>query len=353
MLTIGVDAHKHLLVAVALDAGGQPLEGWQGDNTVAGWDAVRQWASEQAEQRQWGIEGSGNYGRGLAQFLVAQNELVYEVNPRLTAAFRSRNRQRGKNDELDSRAIAQAVRQEGDALPRVYAAEHIAVVSLLTAERADAVADATRVRNRLHQVLYQLDPRYQERWGTLRALATLEALSHLPAPTTGELAATQTATVRRLAGQLLLLEKQIAELAAEIEQQADRHYQALTALCGVGLLMAGMLAGHLGCVDRFSTDAQVASYAGVAPLEASSAGAVRHRLNRSGNRQLNMLIHRIALTQVRCSPEAQTYLARRRAEGKSWREAIRALKRYIVRRIWQMWQHSGPRSMAVQPTPLT
>jgi hypothetical protein len=81
----------------------------------------------------------------------------------------------------------------------------------------------------------------------------------------------------------------------------------------------------------------VAAYAGVAPVEASSAGRVRHRLNRGGHRRLNAMLHRIALTQARCSPEARAYLARRVAEGKTKREAMRALKRHLARVVWRHW----------------
>src|SRR6185312_4858742 len=102
-------------------------------------------------------------------------------------------------------------------------------------------------------------------------------------------------------------------------------------------LTAGSLAGILGCGHRFRSEAQLAAYAGVAPLEASSAGHLRHRLNRGGNRRLNAVVYRIALTQARCHPPAQAYLARRLSEGKTKREALRALKRYIIRAIWRMW----------------
>ena len=89
---------------------------------------------------------------------------------------------------------------------------------------------------------------------------------------------------------------------------------------------------------RFSSDARVAAYAGVAPLEAFSAGLVRHRLNRGGNRRLNAILYRIALTQARCSPQARAYLDRRMSEGKTRKEAVRALKRFIIRAIWRLWQ---------------
>ncbi|MDQ6673971.1 MAG: transposase [Chloroflexota bacterium] len=76
----------------------------------------------------------------------------------------------------------------------------------------------------------------------------------------------------------------------------------------------------------------------VAPLEASSAGAIRHRLNRGGNRRLNAILHRIVLTQARYAPDGRAYLARRRNDGKSTREVFRALKRFLVRRIWHLWR---------------
>ena len=113
-------------------------------------------------------------------------------------------------------------------------------------------------------------------------------------------------------------------------------------ICGVDLLTAAAIAGILGPGHRFANDAQLAAYAGVAPLEASSAERVRHRVNRGGNRRLNAILYRIAVTQARCSPQARAYLERRTQEGKTRREALRALKRYIIRAIWRHWQQCHP-----------
>ncbi len=132
--------------------------------------------------------------------------------------------------------------------------------------------------------------------------------------------------------------EQARALAAEIRERAARRYAPLATICGIDLLTAGGLAGLLGPGQRFASDAQLAAYAGVAPLEASSAERVRHRLNRGGNRQLNAILYRIALTQARCSTAARAYLARRVSEGKTKREALRALKRFIVRAVWRRWQ---------------
>jgi transposase len=143
---------------------------------------------------------------------------------------------------------------------------------------------------------------------------------------------------------------QAAALAKQIGARVQTSCVALTRLCGVSLLTAGALAGILGPGRRFRTEAQLAAYAGVAPLEAASAGAARHRLNRGGNRRLNAILYRIALTQARSSPDGRPYVQRRMAEGKTWREAIRALKRYLIRAIWRRWQECRPPQVAPSAT---
>lgn len=101
----------------------------------------------------------------------------------------------------------------------------------------------------------------------------------------------------------------------------DEIFHPHSALRG-STLTAGVLAGLLGPGQRFASDGQLAAYAGVAPLEASSGMRVRHRLSRVGNRRLNSVIYRIVLTQAYHSPDAQEYLARRMSQGKTRQEAI-------------------------------
>ncbi len=127
-----------------------------------------------------------------------------------------------------------------------------------------------------------------------------------------------------------------------IGELAAIRYTPLTRLCGINLLTAGAIAGMLGPGLRFASDAELAAYAGVSPLEASSAGKTRHRLNRSGNRRLNAVFYRIALTQAQHLPEARAYLERRVTEGKRRREAHRALRRYIARSVFKLWRECFP-----------
>jgi transposase len=338
MVIIGVDAHKRMHAAVAVDAAGTILGEWKGPNTAAGWHELWTWANSFSASRQWGIEGAWNYGRGLAQYLVTSGEQVFEVNPRWTAQRRRRARRAGKSDRLDAHAVAQLVREESSTLPQIACDDETAVLELLTTEREAALAEATRLRNHLHQLLLQTVPNYSDHLPSLTSESGLRAAETFEGTTESPLQQQRAAAIRRTAQRLRLALQQVEVLADEIRSLAAIHFAPLTQLCGVQLLTAGALAGILGPGRRFKSEAQLAMYAGVAPLETSSAGVVRHRLNRGGNRRLNAILYRIALAQARGSDEARAYLARRRAEGKSWQEAMRALKRHLIRAIWRLWQ---------------
>lgn len=338
MITIGVDAHKRLHVALALDEAGRELGGWRGPNSPAGWQDLFSWAQELDSVHEWGIEGAWGNGRGLAQHLVERDERVYEINARWTASGRRRARRPGKTDGLDARAVALFVRQEAPSLPRVLLEDETAVLDLLATQREAAIAESTRLRNQIHALMLQVDPVYETKFPSLLTAAALDALESYRAPQPGPLQEQRAVAVRRLAARLRLALGQADELKEEIACLASSRFMPLTRLCGVNLLTAGTLAGILGPGARFATDAQLAAYAGVSPLEASSAGRTRHRLNRGGNRRLNSVLYRIVLTQAHHLPAARTYLERRVSEGKTRREAHRCLRRYVIRAIWHLWQ---------------
>ena len=131
------------------------------------------------------------------------------------------------------------------------------------------------------------------------------------------------------------LEVEIAGLVATIAPQ-------LLTEPGFGPLTAAKLIGEVAAAGRFSSDAKLARAAGVTPIPVSSGKTNRHRLDRGGNRQINATIHRIAITRLRCHPETQDYIARKRSEGKGTKEAIRCLKRHLARRIWHLLQPPQP-----------
>jgi len=321
MITIGVDAHKRVRVALALDEAGREISHWQGENSRAGWNDLQRWALSVGTARQWGIENAWGYGRGLAQHLVASGEDVYDatlVGRRCADAALAGLRRPIVSMLAPSHSSCD---RESSSLPQVQADDETAVLDLLTIERNSALAEATRLRNQIHALLVQLDPQYQPRLPTLKSRAGLAALETYASPDNSSLSLARAAAVRRLAQRLRLALSQAEELAVQIKDAAAR-FSSLTELCGINLLTAGAIAGILGPGRRFETDAQLAYYAGAAPLEASSAGIVRHRLNRGGNRRLNAILYRIALTQAHHSEEARTYLDRRATQGKTKREAI-------------------------------
>lgn len=139
---------------------------------------------------------------------------------------------------------------------------------------------------------------------------------------------------RELVTRCRSLTRAIVELDQELEQRTQATAPALLELPGCGAVTAAKLLAEIGPIARFKTDAQLARHGGVAPLEASSGRIQRHRLDRGGNRQLNSALYRIAITQARYHPGARAYLERKQAEGKSKREAIRCLKRLLVRVVF-------------------
>jgi transposase len=149
--------------------------------------------------------------------------------------------------------------------------------------------------------------------------------------------------IRELAQTIKALEREIAGLVATVAPQL---------LCepGFGPLTAAKLVGEIAGAGRFATDAKLARAAGLAPIPASSGNTNRHRLDRGGNRQVNAAIHRIAVTRARCHPETRDYIARKTAEGKTSREAIRCLKRHLARRVWHLLRAPHP-GQGTPPSP--
>jgi transposase len=231
------------------------------------------------------------------------------------------------------------VRQEAPNLPRVTTDDVTAILDLLTSQRESLVVETTRLRNQLHALLLQIDPQYKDHLPSLDTKAALSVLETYEAADPNPIQRERAAIVRQVAQRLRLAVDQAAELRRQVQTHTkSAGFSSLTSIEGVGLVLAGTLAGILGPGCRFTSDAQLAAYAGVAPLEASSAGIVRHRLNRGGNRRLNSVLHMIALTQLRSWEPARKYMAKRLAEGKTKREAMRALKRFLARAVWNAWK---------------
>jgi transposase len=141
--------------------------------------------------------------------------------------------------------------------------------------------------------------------------------------------------IRELSQTIKALEAEIAQLVATIAPQ-------LLSQPGFGPLTTAKLVGEIAGAHRFATPAKLARAAGVAPIPASSGNTRRQRLDQGGNRQINAALHRVIVTRARCHPETRDYIARRCSEGKTTREAIRCLKRYLARHVWRVLQPPHP-----------
>jgi transposase len=328
MIVIGLDVHKQSVTAVAIDEAGRPLEE---KLIVVGSEELLAWAAALDDERLWAVEDCRQLTRWLERQLLGVGEDVVRVPPKLTVPERRAGRTRGKSDPIDALAIARAaIREPGLSRPRPDERVYLEI-KLLVDHRDDLVDLRRRTQQRLRWHLFQLDPTYQLPLRMLGRHSHLERVARWLARQDQEL---QVRLARELVNSCRQLNRQIAELDLQLEQRVRATAPRLLELPGCAAVTAAKLLAEIGPVDRFRSDAQLARHGGVAPLEASSGKSQRHRLDRGGNRQLNAALYRIAITQARYHPPAREYLDRKRAEGKSRREALRCLKRLLIRVVF-------------------
>jgi transposase len=333
---IGIDAHKDTLVAAAVDSQGRQLDSRTFLNHADGYADVIRWSAS-FEPARIGVEGSGSLGRQATLALQAAGFAVVEVPPQLTALARRHQRNHAKTDPIDALIIARIVLRDSD-LPSVRPAGHIEDLRDLVHYRRELLAERNRQASRLHADLEQLRPGYQTRVGKL---TTRPHLDHARRLLTG-LVTVRARLARQRLTRLRELCTQIDQVTAELVTMARELINTLTAIPGVAELTAGEILAEVGDPCRFRTKAQFAMANGTAPLPASSGRTNRHRLNRGGNRQLNRIIHFIALTQVSRDPAGRAYYLRKQAEGRSKRDALRCLKRRISDRLFQALRAAVP-----------
>ena len=334
-VTIGIDPHKSTHTAVAVNRDEHqigrltlPADRHQTDRLLA-------WAEPFDTDRVWAIESAAGLGRLLAQQLIAAGEHVVDVPPTLTARVRLLGPSKGsKNDPNDAYATAIAgLRHCG--LRTVNRDDHTVILRLLADRHHDLVAYRTQAACRLHVMLRELAAggaplRISAAHGT-EFLDRIDVGDDLVRIERKRIAAEHLADMRRV-------DAELDAIKVRIRDAVTASQTALTELHGVGPVVAAIVLGHVHDINRFRTRAQFASYNGTAPIEASSANRQRHRLNPRGNRQLNHAIHMIAVTQVGHDTPGRAYYLRRQAEGKTRKEALRALKRRISDAVWRQLQ---------------
>ncbi len=349
MIVLGADTHKRSHSIAAVAAGTGELRGEQTVPVgVRGFEALLRWARGLDGERVWVLEDCRHVSGSLERFLIGRGERVLRIPTHLSATARRGSRQRGKSDPIDAIAVARVALQEGLAsFPVAHLDGPELDLRLLVDHRERLVRQRVGLNNTLQWHLHDLWPELQlpgsslfyGRWAPriARRLARAEQTMRV------RIARDELRRIRELSQTIKALEAEIAELVATIAPQ-------LLTEPGFGPLTAAKLVGEIAGAQRFATPAKLARAAGVAPIPASSGNTQRHRLDQGGNRQINAALHRVIVTRARCHPETQDYIARRRAEGKSTREAIRCLKRYLARHVWRLLQPPHP-DQGTPPSP--
>jgi len=328
MVVLGADLHKRSHTIVVIDATGRQLA----EKTIAATDAghleLRHWAAQWPE-RLWGLEDCRHLSRRLDAELVRAGESVVRVSPKLMAGARRSGREPGKSDPIDALAVARAVLREPD-LPVATLDGPDRQVRLLVDHREDLVGERTRHEQRLRWFLVELaiaDPAPPSLGRAVVQDTLASALAGRIEPVAR--------FARELLGRIVELSATIRALEHEIEIHVRTSAPTLLALPGRGALTAAKIIGEAAGISRFRSKEAFARHNGSAPVPVWSGNVVRHRLNRGGNRQLNVALHRIAITQVRPVGPGKTYLDHRQALGDPRTEAIRALRRRLSDEVFR------------------
>ena len=341
---IGVDPHKHVLSAIALDERGGRLGQWTGRATRTGIQDLHAWAAREAPGAAWAIEGSNFWGRRLALELVQGGADVRDVCPTRTAERRRQRPGRGKSDQIDAEAIARELLADPE-LPRAFKVARPGlpdpareVLAVLVRTRHQVVDRHRRLLNEAEPLLTELPAQLADRLPggskigpRLAAAARLRSTGERATDLRLQLLRIQAREERALARQRDALEREIVQVLKELGS-------SLPALFGLGPLGAAEVLVEVGDPRRFRSADAFASYTGTAPIPASSAEPrgqpVHHRLSRYGNRRLNSVLHIMAVTRLRTHSETQVFIAGAVKRGKTSRDALRIVKRRLARLVW-------------------
>ncbi|WIY82024.1 IS110 family transposase [Propionimicrobium sp. PCR01-08-3] len=334
---IGLDPHKDVLVAVAVDGNGRQLDVKDATARPRGYRVLLAWARKLGPHR-WAVEDVRHVAGGLVRFLLAEDEQVVWVPTHMSSDYRRRVRAIGKSDPIDALACARAALAED--LPVAVPETDVREVKVLLDHREDLVGEMVRMCCRLRWHLHDIDPDFaatiparklhRPKWNTMVAAFLSERDGGVEVSICLDLIE----RIKELGDRAGCLER-------ELEERVKVEAPQLLELPGCGPMSAARIVAETGDPSRFKSAAAFAMFTGCAPIPASSGNSQRVRLNRGGNRRMNAAIHRIAITQKRMYPPAQEYLAARRALGNSNIEAIRALKRHLARSVFTVLRR-GP-----------
>jgi transposase len=323
LVVIGVDAHKRTHTAVATDALGRRLAETTVEATTEGHLLALEWASRWPV-RKWAVEDCRHLTRTLESDLLRAGERVVRVPTKMMSGARRAAREAGKSDPIDALAVARAAWRE-PVLPIACLDGPERELRLLVDHRDDLVRERTRIQSRIRWHLHEIDPCLHVRSRGLRSQKVVERVIVQLQDREGtivEIVREQLVRVRELNQRALELERQIMLLVIRIAP-------SLLSIPGCGALTAAKIVGETAGAHRFRSKAAYARWNGTAPQPVWTGNTARYRLARTGNRQVNSALHRIAITQARTETLGRQYLKRRIEQGNTSKEALRLLRRRL------------------------
>ena len=331
-IVVGVDTHKSAHAAVALSGLGARLGAITVPASLKGYRELETWACSFGTVRAFGIEGTGSYGAGLARALAARGHTTIEVN----RPNRQLRHQQGKSDPLDAESAARAV-LGGQATARPKSGTStVEMIRQLKVVRDTAVKSRSQAMIALKTLIVNAPASLREPLDRIRGpVALIRHLAALrPGPLTSATASTK-AALRALAHRWLMLDAEIKEHDHALDALTDAYAPGLKAGYGIATGTAAAMLILVGDnPERIRSEAAFAKLCGACPVPASSGKTTRHRLNRGGNRQANAALHRVVITRMRSHPPTLAYVEKRLAQGRTKREIVRCLKRYVAREIF-------------------
>jgi transposase len=327
-LFAGIDTHKDTLAVAVIDDQGRLLAADEVTNSERGFERLAHLLEQHAVERV-GIEGSGSYGRAIAVHLALvwqppRKVTVVEV-PTIMTSRERRAQLKGKTDPVDALAIARVTARELQLPPVRLTVGPAADLRALLDYREDLLHERTALVNRAHADLTGLSPGYQHQISNLTTRARVRQALDLTADDHG----TRADLTRRRLERVIAIDAEAATLKRQIAVLVEDASSSLTSIHGIGPVVAGRFLAEVVDVRRYPSRDAFAAANGTAPIPASSGRTTRHRYNPGGNRQLNKALYTIAITQIRGDTEGRRYYLRKRADGKTSREALRCLKRRL------------------------
>jgi transposase len=330
-IILGVDTHNDVHVAAVISTLGALLSTQAFPTTGAGYAALLEWANAQGCLRRAGVEGTSSHGIALTRYLRRHSVQVIEIN----RPDRAVRRRRGKTDTIDAENAARTV-LSGQATGLAKAGDGtVEAIRLFKTTKDSAIKARTQAINQLRAVLVRTDPQIRESLSGLGPAALFRRCAELPTAAGHDIHSAAIEVLRTLARRVLALSDEIRTLQRRMYTATFACAPALLRTFGVGPDTAAALLIAAGDnPDRLTSHAAFAALCGVSPIEASSGKTTRHRLNRGGDRRANSALYTVVLTRLGREHRTRAYANRRTTEGKSTKEIIRCLKRYVARELF-------------------